>query len=639
MLHDDRAYALARGNAVPVTAGSEPGCVLLVEFLSPGRFGDHKGRAFPFLAGLARGLGHEVRWLCLPAEVQVRGDDATRVDLDDRGRVWLLGLLDLHKPTHVLLSEVPRAELDHLMRERVSEVLYFARPGPLESGEAAFWRRWLGHDESGPAWLVDSAQPDYQATRMELDGCPALPITTLYAGPACAYAAPIHRNPIYDGIHLKDGARPFGCAFCGGPPRLAYAADQPHLALLMSQLRRAAAEARSARSRNEFQIDSAWAMCHIDVFIGAVAADGLAPSAFYLACRADEVLLLASRIEGALGTARRAGHQLHIVSIGVENFSPAENARFNKNLSADQIRQAVHQMRDWERDFPGTFHYTEHGGLGFILFTPWTTLDDARINAAAVRELGADHARFFLTRRLMLLPDLPITQLADRDGLLGVRTSEERHLFHWFERHCDPGCRHWTDEKELSWHFRDDRLTAVCALALRMCLSNGPPVDPVHERMRGLATGRSGTQVLDLFEILLDIVSEPGAPLSMDLIGEALARRVGTGLQEPASLETHPRQDAILERFRRVAAMPTRPLRGFELRSASVDAQSDGLKLDFFRGQERFCARVLPASHPAPCFLRTGRFAFSYDASDVLSDQEQGQLLLVVSRVLTGASK
>ena len=55
----------------------------------------------------------------------------------------------------------------------------------------------------------------------------------------------------------------------------------------------------------------------------------------------------------------------------------------------------------------------EHGGLGHITFTPWTTLEDLEQNFAAMDRMGLEYGALFLGSRALLRPGTPLALLAE----------------------------------------------------------------------------------------------------------------------------------------------------------------------------------------------------------------------------------
>lgn len=530
------------------------GCsgVLLVEVLGDERFADSKAAPFPFVAGYLAARRIPYQWLCLVAGPHRSKADPLLFDPDTQTRRALLAEVVTSGASHVMLSEVPSPAFRKALTSRGLSVTHCAvRGGAFGRGGLA---DWLGASGPRGGFLPDLAAPVYRCRPL---GRPpaAAPLTPLVGGAAtCLYAASVASNPAYRGVDLAGVARDFGCAFCPGPSRLSYAWRTPPLELALRQIRAVQAEPRTVWSRSEFAVRSPALFHGMAAFLRRLEREGVSPVALHFGCRADEVLTRARGIATALRVARRRGHTIHVSSMGAENFSPAENQRLNKGLAVGQLRRALALLRGWEKEYPETFFFSSHGGLGFILFTPWTTLADLRLNVRAARELGLAEHSFFLTRRAMLLPDVPITRLARRDGLTKLQDPESRKVFAWLRGHCDPGCRHFVEEEDIPWRFRDPLVGAVCALAARMAKREVVAGDPHHGTV--LAAVREAgleSRLLDAFAILLDAAEAHRGPPTAAALLEGFRDRLRRSPDARAAKVCFPvfaRAEALLDGFR-----------------------------------------------------------------------------------------
>ena len=109
--------------------------------------------------------------------------------------------------------------------------------------------------------------------------------------------------------------------------------------------------------------------------------------------------------------------------IGFENFSDAELQRYNKGQTRAQSITAAQTLFALADRYP---NLTLSPSQGFILFGPWTTLDDLDANIDAFRTLGFNRLRGALTRsKLRLNPDAALVARARADGLL-IAAYDER---------------------------------------------------------------------------------------------------------------------------------------------------------------------------------------------------------------------
>lgn len=135
--------------------------------------------------------------------------------------------------------------------------------------------------------------------------------------------------------------------------------------------------------------------------------------------RAPDILAYHAEIEAALPIFAASGHRFHIFNIGFETFSEVEFERLNKGYPVLQNTACIRYLTQLEERFPESFAFSRWGAHGFIGTTCWSSLADLRINAFFGHALGFARLsnRFFL-RKLRLYPQLPLYEMARRDGLL-----------------------------------------------------------------------------------------------------------------------------------------------------------------------------------------------------------------------------
>jgi hypothetical protein len=152
-----------------------------------------------------------------------------------------------------------------------------------------------------------------------------------------------------------------------------------------------------------------------------------------------------------------------------------------------------------------------------ILFTPWTTLRDLRLNVAGISRCPlVDHAAA-LRGRLQLFPGRPITLLAEKDGLVARRVSE---LFY------NSGCITRAGQGEVPWRFAHPEAGVLWQLARRLSIDrtrlspaglsyDGLPADePAARAVAALLEGGL-RDPLPLFDRALRIVARGRRPASL----------------------------------------------------------------------------------------------------------------------------
>jgi MoaA/NifB/PqqE/SkfB family radical SAM enzyme len=285
----------------------------------------------------------------------------------------------------------------------------------------------------------------------------------------CAYRNVPNKTGVFDGVEMPSEVSTAGCTFCDVE---AYErmSDGDAVALIVRQVRAVLAQRPEVK---EIAIKDDYAVRFIARLGDELRPLGLGDREVLLSARADYLLQLRSDIEEAL--AGRFPARLGFYLIGFENFAQPELDRFNKGISAAQMERVVALMREWSERFPGRFHVTPTGG--FILFTPWTTLADLRVNADVMRRLGFSRFRGrALLSQLRLYPQLPLYWLAKRDGL----------LVESFERADQSDAARRGYEADHAWRFRDPKVAAV------------------QRRLLDAASTCDEKQLFDVFEEALD---------------------------------------------------------------------------------------------------------------------------------------
>lgn len=201
-----------------------------------------------------------------------------------------------------------------------------------------------------------------------------------------------------------------GCTFCNVGP---YEAQSPQArrALMAAQL-----EALALRGPyRRLVVQDEYVFRDLDLLVELVLEHAPAGVDLMVRARVEDIFRCEAVVLRALEKLGDHG-TLTPYLIGFENFSDAELRRYNKGQTAAEAEAAALKVLGWAAAWPNL-------GLsrsqGFILFGPWTTLDDLRLNAVALRRSGFDRLRGGLTRsKLRLNPDAAILARARADGLV-----------------------------------------------------------------------------------------------------------------------------------------------------------------------------------------------------------------------------
>jgi len=486
-----------------------PPRLLLVEFLVFEGQRTERAMFFPYWLGLARAQGVTARWVCLGTSATRRmgreDGRVTVVDPEAPDREALLAVMAAFGPTHVALSELPSPRFWGALEAAVPGVRLLPVPAPKEFfycrpswcapdnemlphvrlaaprpdsrryyGRTAWFLEWLGLAAPGERaapespYLIEATEPCYEAHMLnEAARWRASPLTLL-SGFSCTGRPSAADNPRFAGVDMGDCRVVTGCTFCGGsPPPAIHGRGVDSLTLVGRQLRAALATGRGpdGRDRGHYDLLDLGLFTRADEVFALADELGVPPATFYFSPRIDDVIGAARRLEALLPRVASAGHRMRMLVMGLENFSPSELERFNKGITPEQVDALTELAADWGRRFPGVFKLLqdddEEVEWGFILWTPWTTLEDLRVNLRAARQRRFARDGWWLVSALLVLRATPLASLARHEGdLLG-------------DRYGDPAIVHaltWALEDmhaSLPWRFRHADAGDVFALIAR----------------------------------------------------------------------------------------------------------------------------------------------------------------------------
>jgi len=239
----------------------------------------------------------------------------------------------------------------------------------------------------------------------------------LFANSGCPYKKDAAESVFYSGVDLdKKGIVRKGCSFC--VDKTAYQAIPFHelVELILLQIRYIA---RHGRSVDELVVDDAMSFTIMDRLMDVIANEHFPQYTFLFRGRADLLLANEDILRRTITIASDAGHIISIFLVGFENFSDKELELYNKGIKSDDIRHAIDLLFSLEKEYPENFTFTKYASHGFILFNPWTKMEDLRINIEAFQEYEIERVVGNITsRRLRLYKGLPLYEKAKADGLI-----------------------------------------------------------------------------------------------------------------------------------------------------------------------------------------------------------------------------
>ncbi|HRI63819.1 MAG TPA: radical SAM protein [Polyangium sp.] len=252
-----------------------------------------------------------------------------------------------------------------------------------------------------PVYVTPAARPK----------APSFPIT---GNVGCPYQTDARTNPIYADVDMPANMGR-GCGFCTTGNHYEYKPKDEALSWTLLQLRYLRTHAPELqtlvlRDQNPFY--------YLTEFIETAEKENLGPFTLLIESRADWWLQNSGRFVRALEAAKRSAIKLAPFLVGIENFSQTELDRFNKGATSETLVKFLGALHRWHAEYAPAMDLS-HAAFGFIMFTPWTTIEDLKTNLECIRQTGMDRFRgHLLLSRVRLYPDTALYWLAKRDGLL-----------------------------------------------------------------------------------------------------------------------------------------------------------------------------------------------------------------------------
>lgn len=425
--------------------------------------------SYPFLMGLFRRIGWRASWRVIG--VRYASDLLYELTPED------LGLLAAEarrlRPRVVILNQrLPKKQLAAVRAAAPgARLVYWSLTEDLYALAAHVRRRVP--EARGPALkdprLLERIRPAYRRKVLNRAPWAADPVIEVIGGHRCSYLGSVERNHFYRDLGLPASA--MGCSFCTIPDLQRARWNIPDPAAFAARQIAAACRQRPAPGAEcRFDLTGFELWQDVERLARALIRLGVRGAELRFMPRLDELLRARGALERVLPPLAERGIAVRVNGLGVENFSPEENMRLHKGITAEQVHEAAAFLIAANARHPAHFRLP-HGGLSLILFTPWTRLEDLRINLDNFERCPLIDQHFALGRRLMLFPKAPVTLLAERDGLL-AKAGES--VFY------NAGCKNDADRNEIPWRFAHPEVAVLWEFARRISSDrfNIPADDP-----------------------------------------------------------------------------------------------------------------------------------------------------------------
>lgn len=232
---------------------------------------------------------------------------------------------------------------------------------------------------------------------------------------SCTYRAKVADNPFYANVaDTPEVAEHRGCAYCLSARSEGRATTPDEIAARIVE--RIRIDRRVFPTIETFWVAFAESVYDsLSIALRSTRGDSLWHGiTLAMQCRPDVIAQRTAEIEALGADAAACGTLLRIGVVGFENFSPPEILVLNRGAAPEYLDAAAAILNRWQTQPPPGLQV--RGFVpSFILFTPWTRVEDLELNLERIRRHGLWDANI---ERLRIGPGTPAYVKAERDGLV-----------------------------------------------------------------------------------------------------------------------------------------------------------------------------------------------------------------------------
>lgn len=243
----------------------------------------------------------------------------------------------------------------------------------------------------------------------------------------CSYLNKIKNNPFYKSLNWKDKEKWRGCSYCASALSYKGIPYSRKVKILERQIKYLQKELPSLRI---IEIPPPFSREFILAFSVLLKKFDLKALSFYVFFRPDDLVNTKKELEDLLKLMRKKSCSLLVENIGFENFSKKEITVLNRGYSPEMNEKAMEIFIYLKNRYPSTW-ITENTSASFILFEPFTSIEDLKINIARIIQLKKYFLSFYRLsfNKLVLKKDTPIYYLSKRAGLISRKPSPLDYCF------------------------------------------------------------------------------------------------------------------------------------------------------------------------------------------------------------------